>query len=353
MRFCVRCGQEFPRDQLIQGYCINCFIRYIGLFEHKPVLEITICPKCHSWLFKGEWLTPTSINDVVKNVSLNELSKTIRRGLQLVDLDFISIVQGIGELRARLRLHVKTETATFTTVEEVPGRIRYKVCPRCISKGSGRYTHLVQIRFTRRNPPRTLLENLERLLEKLLLQSEIINVRYSESGVDLELDDATLAKRIVQVVTREYSAKFTTSFKATRFDHRKGSWRGILTYSIRIPVFERGDVVIYKGDLYIVEDLKKNRVVLFNPSSRVREEVLLSVYWTGELKSPSRVEVERYLVIDVREDEIIAVSESTKSQLVYRKKQNTPQIKVGDTVLLIKADNIETIVVGAETGLLR
>ena len=353
MRFCVKCGRELPRDQLIQGYCVDCFIKHVGLFERKPTLEITICPKCYSWLFRGKWLAPTSIDEIVKSVGLNELSKIIRRGLQLVDLDVISTSQDTDEFRVKLRLHVKTETTTFTTLLEVPGRVVHRVCPNCIFKGSGKYTHLVQIRFTRRSPPRSLVEDLERLLEKLPLQDGVVSVKYAESGIDIELDDATIARKIVQAVVRGYSAKSTTSFKATRFDHNRGVWRGVLTYSLRIPVFDKGDVVIYRNNLYIVEDLKKNRITLFNPSSSVREEIPLSSYWTGELKTPTRVEIERYIVRELREHEVVAVNENTRSQLVFKRARITPRIKVGDTVLLIKADDIEAIIVGSESELLR
>jgi len=348
----VRCGREFKQEQLIQGYCVECFKEYIGVFEYKPALKIVICPKCLSWLFRGEWLTPGDLEEIVKTTSLSELNKCIRSSLQLNDLSVLGINQERDKIRVKLKLSLKTETVTFTTVEEVTGNVKYRVCPRCIAKSSGKYTHLIQIRFTRKNPPSYVLEDLEKLLQKLLLQSGVINVKYYESGIDLELDDATIARRIVQSITREFSAKSTTSFKATKFDYKKGSWRGVLTYSLRIPIFERGEVVIYKETLHIVEDLKKNKVVLFNPNSGTREEVSLSSYWTGELKSPSRVEVEHYIVKDIRGDKIIAVSENSKSELVIKKKQSTPQVKIGDTILLIKANNIESIVID-KSSLLR
>jgi NMD protein affecting ribosome stability and mRNA decay len=286
------------------------------------------------------------MRDVVRTIGFSELSKSVRSVLELVDLDVIDIEQEDSNLKATLRLHLRTETAVFTTVEEVYGAIKYKACPRCVARSAGKYTHLVQIRFTKKSPPPRIVEELKDLLQRLLPQSSVVDVKYSESGLDLELDDATIAKRVVQAITREYSAKLITTFKATRFNHRKGAWQGVVTYSLRIPVLEKGELVIYRKSLYVVEDVKRNRVVLYNLSSSTREEASLSAYWIGELKCPSRVEVERYVVKSVENGRIIAVSESTKSELIIRRKHNTPQLGVGSTVFLIKADNIETIVIG-------
>ena len=346
MRFCVRCGRELPPDQLIRGYCIECFKEYIGVFKQPPELSVVMCPKCLSWLFKGEWLAPADLKDVIKTISASELNKYIRDELALVDLEVISIREELGVLRASLNLYLKSDTATFTTTHEVPVSIKYRTCPRCISKTAGKYTHLIQVRFTRKNPPEYILKDVQSLLQKITPEASIVGIEYSEGGIDLELDDAAIAKRIVQAITREYAAKLTTTFKATRFDHRKGTWIGIVTYSLRIPVFERGDIVIYKNTIRVVEDVRKGRIVLSDPSTGTREEISLSLYWTGDLKYPSRIEIERYYVKSVEGDRIIAVNRDTGSEITIKRRRETPQLKVNDVIYLIKADNVETIVVG-------
>lgn len=346
MRFCVRCGREFPREQLIRGYCIDCFKKYIGVFEHKPVLELIICPKCYSWLFRGEWRVPMSLKDIIKATGTLEISRCIRSGLQLIDLEVFDITQKKSEFSTHLKIYLKAEDTTFTVIEEVQGSVEYRACPRCIARSSGTHTHLIQIRFTKKNPPPRLIESVERYLQKLISQSELVDIKYSDGGIDIELDDAAIARRVVQALSHEFSAKITTSFKAVRFDHRRGTWRGIVTYSLRIPVLERGDVVIYRDSLCIIKDLRGNKLILLNLGSNVYEEAHLTAYWSGDLKCPSRVEVERYFVKSVEEDKIIIVSESSRSELTIKRRPDLLRIRPGDFVLLIKANNIEYIVPG-------
>jgi len=346
MRFCVRCGREFPREQLIRGYCIDCFRKYIGVFEHKPVLKLIICPKCYSWLFRGEWRVSTSLEDIIKAMGASEISRCIKSDLQLIDLEVLDITQKKSEFSTHLKIYLKTENTTFTVVEEVQGSVEYKACPRCIARSSGTYTHLIQIRFTKKNPPLHIVGSVERYLQKLVSRSELVDIKYSEGGIDIELDDAAVARRIVQALSHEFSAKITTSFKAVRFDHRRGAWRGIVTYSLRIPVLEKGDIVLYRDSLCIIKDLRGNKLILLNLCNSIYEEVHLEAYWSGFLKCPSRVEVERYFVKSVEEDRIIIVSESSKSELAVKRKPDLSRMVPGDSVLLIKADNIEYIVPG-------
>jgi len=346
MRFCVRCGREFPREQLIRGYCIDCFKKYIGVFEHKPVLKLTICPKCYSWLFRGDWRVPTSLEDMIKAIGALEISKYIRSELQLIDLEVLDITQKKLDFNTHLKIYLKAETTTFNVIEEVQGSVEYRTCPRCIARSSGTYTHLIQIRFTKKNPPPHFIEGVEKYLQKLISPNDLVNVKYCEGGIDIELDDAAIAKRIVQALSHEFSAKIITSFKAVRFDHRRGAWRGIVTYSLRIPVLERGDLIIYRGSLCIIKDLRGNRLVLLNLSNNVYEEVHMTAYWNGDLKYPSRIEVERYIVKNVEGDKIIIISETSKNELVIKRKHDLLRIKPGNSVLLIKADNIEYIVPG-------
>lgn len=60
-----------------------------------------------------------------------------------------------------------------------------------------------------------------------LSRDSIVDIKELVEGVNLELDEATDAKRVLEALVKKYSAKTTSSFRPTRFDPSSGAVSGL------------------------------------------------------------------------------------------------------------------------------
>ncbi|MEM4717161.1 MAG: NMD3-related protein [Desulfurococcaceae archaeon] len=345
MWFCIRCGKEMPRSELIRGYCPDCFIKYVNVFKKTPDYKLVKCPVCSSWYHKGEWYPLTLDIDAVEHVIRSELVKYLIDGVKLEDMEIDSynyIDQ--SNIKVRIKLALVVDEKPVSLSQEYSVRVEYNKCPKCVSRTIGKYTHLVQVRFTSRNYPRAIINDILSLLSLNIHRESIVDIKELEEGVDIELDDATTTRKIIESLSKNYSAKITSSFKPTRFDPSQGKWIGVTTYVARIPVFNEDEVVIYRNKLGIVRAIDRDKLIIEIPELGELKEIDIKSYWKNELKQPLRVEQEVLYVRDIHDTQLIIENPATKETITLRAIDRLKNLKIGDQIILIKADNIETIV---------
>jgi len=343
--FCIKCGKPARKEELIRGYCIDCFRKYVNVLKDIQELKITVCPVCGSWFYRGEWWPPASEPEVLESLVTSEAGKNLIEGAKLVEA-YIGDWKYIDSstLKTTAELEINVDDKTLTVTREFTVRITYQKCPKCIARAVGKHSYLVQIRFTRRDYsqdyPRDILHTVLRGIQR----DSIIDVKELPEGIDIELDDGTTARRIVEVLSKKYSAKINTSFRATRFDPSRGKWIGVTTYVARIPVFRENDITIYRNSLGIVKMVDRNKLMILHLDSGELEEVDIKMYWDNKLKHPVRIEKEEFTVKEVKDDNIVLENSYTGEKRTIKTRNWLRNLKPGDHVTLIKADDIETIV---------
>jgi nonsense-mediated mRNA decay protein 3 len=344
MWYCVKCGKPTPREKLIRGYCPDCFIKYVDLFKQIPEVKLTTCPSCGSWLIRGEWYPALSIPEVLEQVLTRELGKNLIDGAKLINLYIESWEQvDASTIKALVELEISIDDKPLRLEKSIIAKIVHQKCPRCIARKTGKFTHLVQIRFTTKNYSRRVLEQVVSTALNAVSEDSIVDIKELVEGVDLELDEATDAKRVLEALVKKYSAKITSSFRPTRFDASSGKWIGVVTYVARIPVFSEEEVVVYKGRVGIVKSIDQKTLLVLNPETGSIEEVDVDMYWRGELKQPVRVEREEFIVKEVIGDKIVIENPATSEVRVIKQSKLLEGLKPGCKVILIRADNIESI----------
>lgn len=345
MWYCIKCGKPTPKEKLIRGYCPDCFVKYNDVFKKPLEVKVTICPICNSWQYRGEWSPPLSIPEIIEYILVHEASKSLIEGAELKSLyldDWSQLDPSIVNVRAVLEVSVDGKPVSIT--REFTAKITYHKCPRCLARSIGKYSHLVQIRFTSRDFTRELVRDVVKTATSGINPDLIININELPEGVDIELDNPTIARRIIEVLTRKYSARITSSFKPTRYDSSSGKWLGVVTYVARIPVFKEEDIVLYKGKLGVVKLVDKNKLLIMNLETNTLEEVDLGLYWKNQLKHPTRIEKEEYIVREVVDNKILVENPSTGEKRVLKPSRLTNNLKPGDRIILIRADDIESFV---------
>ncbi|MEM0031755.1 MAG: 60S ribosomal export protein NMD3 [Desulfurococcaceae archaeon] len=345
MWFCIKCGKPVKKEELIRGYCLDCFRKNINIFKNIPELKITICPICGSWLYRGDWWPPASEPEILEALINHEVQNNIIEGAKLLETyvnDWKYIDSRTISASAELEVNIDEKPLAYT--REFTAKINYQKCPRCTARAVGKHSYLVQIRFTSRNYPPNLSHEVLGMVLSGVQRDSIVNIKELPEGIDIELDDGTTARRIIEVLSKKYSAKINTSFRSTRFDPSRGKWIGVTTYVARIPVFRENDIVIYKNTVGVVKLVDKNKLMIMHLDTGLLEEVDVKMYWVNKLKHPTRVEKEEFIVKEIKNDNLIVESMSTGETRVLKARKLLKNLKQNDHVILIKVDDIETIV---------
>lgn len=344
MWFCIKCGREMSRGELIKGYCIDCFRKHVDVFTSTPLIDLTICPNCGSWFHSGEWHPPHTEPEILELIAPRELRRYVIDGVEVRSIRVLSwerTERSLLKFNVELELDVEGKQIPSRNTLEV--KISYKTCPRCISRSTGKYNYLIQVRFASRDPPREVIDEvLDTITHHISVKSTIV-IREIHEGIDIELDENTVVKKILEILRRRYSAKITTSFQATKFDPRRGKWIGITTYVTRIPVFRERDLVIYRGKIGVVKSIDQGKLIVWFPDNDIYEEVDIRDYWKGLLKIPMRIETEILVVKQIGEESIVLENVNKEIKLI-KAKNWLKTLKTGEQVILIKVDNVETII---------
>jgi nonsense-mediated mRNA decay protein 3 len=341
-RYCVKCGREVGEDEpLIDGMCIDCYLKYKGVFISKPVLEITICPRCGSWRYRGEWRDPLPIKEVIRRVLLGEAHRFIdKRHVEVVDAvitsDPVRINESQYSVKALLQVLVEEHYPVSINAEIILS-INKKICPRCLAHAGKSNRALVQIRSS----DGIFSSDERRIIEKALSDPgvihDIVEVKEVKHGIDVKLLTSVSAKRLSTILNRLTGAKVTESFRPTRYNPDKGRWQGITTLSVRLPSIRKGDLVEYEGRFGVVRDVTPHGVrVEFLEKGNV-ENINYDKYWSGKLrKSEKIVYGEEYRVIAVDKTTIYLLNEKTGEITDYPRKGSVNKVLEGDRVKAVR-----------------
>jgi NMD protein affecting ribosome stability and mRNA decay len=274
---------------------------------------------------------------------VRELERYLIDGIEARSLSVVDCSQGGSIIESTVELELGVDEKTLHTTRRFTIKVFYRKCPRCIAKAVGKHTHLVQIRFTSKQISKDLVNEIISKIAANVSSESIVDIKDLEEGVDIELDNATDARKILELITKYYSAKISSSFRPTRYDASSGRWLGVVTYVARIPIFREGDIVIYQGKIGIVKNANFNKILLEVPDLGKTLEVDTRLYWKGVVKHPVRVEKEQYIVKVAYDDKALIENTSTGEQR-FVKLTKYRGLKPGERLLLIRADSIETIV---------
>jgi len=348
MRFCVRCGREVSEDEIIGNYCIDCYVKHQTPFKNRPRLEVTLCPKCGSWLYKGEWSLPVSTEEVFRRVALNESRRFLRDEVEALDA---SVLRGVHKISAsehgitlRLNLLVKGKHPIDYELE-VPVKISYKPCPSCLMRSGGSHKALVQVRYEGRVDLDRLAEEVEELIVETGLASSVTDVEVVKDGVDVKFEDPVAARKLSSILGRRYGAMTTESFRSTRFDAHEGKWRGVVTISVRIPPVRKGVVVEYLGEVGVVEEVYKGLVKIRVLETGELVQTKVSSYWEGRIRVVEKAHVSGpFLVTGVDKNYVYLLREDSGEMKEVSVKPGYSHLKAGVKVLLLTIEDREYLI---------
>ncbi len=334
-RYCVKCGrQEEPDEPLVNGYCIECFLKYKGLLRETPVFEITVCSKCGSWRYHGRWMQPLSLEDMLRRYILDMSRQFINNGVEILEVEEI---QSIHKINKNFHEAIARVTALLAGSKIVsrPVIVRFRivrtVCPRCLRKAGKVFNAIVQIRSSRGHLTEDEKQYVRRILSEPSIADDIVDVEEDKNGINIKMVTPVLARRLASIISREKGAKVIETFKVKKYDPSRGRKEGITTLSVRLPDLEEGDIVEYRRLLGVVDEVRDNRVRITDLDTGEKHSIPINEYWDGRLvKSRNYIEEKDYLVIASDPSTIYLMDETTGEIREYPRLVSLNNVKEGD-----------------------
>ncbi len=340
-KYCVVCGKKLGDEEpLIDGMCPSCFVKRKGLFTRIPVLNIIICPRCGSWLYKGEWRDPLPIREIIRRIALRELEKELREKVDLIDIEIASDLYKVNKTQYGVKARVSAvldETYPVSTEVELILNINRTSCPRCIAVAGGAHKALVQIRSAKGHLDENDMKIIGRVLRDPGVAAEIVEIKEKKTGLDVKLLSQVAAKRLSMLLSRDAGAKVVESFKPTKYNPDKGAWDGITTLSVRLPDLNKGDLVEYKGRPGVIRSRDHHGVEISMLDDGSNIHVTYEEYWKGRLKKPGYMVYDKeFLVVAEDKSTIYLLNEETGELDEYPKTKNLSDVKTGDRLKRVR-----------------
>ncbi|MDI6719459.1 MAG: 60S ribosomal export protein NMD3 [Methanomicrobiales archaeon] len=261
--FCPRCGRPS------EGICDRCRAAEVVWIRCDPRMESVACPICGAVKQGGAWVASAAERE--------QLAREL--ALRAVHLHpEVEDVRVSTALQERSQNRTVATTSVSGTLYSVPLsatcrteiRFRSEQCTRCSRIRGGYYEGVVQVRAKDRAPTGGEVQaaariacDLERRLqesgERLSFVSEMQELR---EGLDIVVGTQHLGLLLAQAITAELGGRFTTHPKLVGERDGKALYR--ITYSIRLPFYQKGDVIEAEGRYYEVREVENQYLRVFD-----------------------------------------------------------------------------------------
>ncbi len=314
---CPRCGQ--PAEE---GLCPQCRAAEVRLLSCEPRVTAVYCPVCDSQKRGKTWSDlRMPREDLVTEMAvaatrIHEDAKDLRVAVRSAET---------GPNRTTCTVDVEATLYSVPVHETCEVEILWQreSCDRCNRISGGYYEGIVQVRATDRKInayEREVATSIAQQAEESLQEagdrlSFISELEDSRDGVDITVGSQHLGQEIARMITGALGGRYTTHPKLVGEKDGKALYR--ITYSIRLPFYQKGDVVVSHGGYFEVRDIDGRRLRVFDLQ-------------TGISRTFAEVEVER-LIGNVREAESALVV-FTQPGIVGLMDPETYQTRELDTV---------------------
>ena len=264
---CPRCGQ--PTEG---GFCPQCRAADVRLLTCTPRVTAVYCPVCESQKRGKTW---------------SDLKMPREDLIAELAVSATSIHADAKDIRVTVRPEETGPNKTTCTVDveaalygvSVRGTCTTEIlwqkesCDRCSRISGGYYEGIVQVRATNRRInayEREVATKIAEQAEESLQQggdrfSFISDLQETKDGVDVTVGTQHLGQEIARMVTGALGGRFTTHPKLVGEKEGKALYR--ITYSIRLPFYQKGDVVVSRGGYFEVRDIDGQRLRVFDLKS--------------------------------------------------------------------------------------
>ncbi len=257
---CVICGRESNSP-----ICARCYVERNRIVEVEKV-EVEVCPRCSFYRVEGRW-RDLSFEDAVEKALYKALLVHPEFDVKEAELS-VSEKRRIGTVRLR----GKFRGCEVEQVAEFGIEVKKTLCERCSREAGGYYESIVQLRAERRELSREEVEEVSRIVEEVLkserenLKAFLTKVVERKEGIDYYIGGRDIGRKISKAIADRFGGTVKESRKIAGRKDGRDIYR--FTYSVRLPEYRKGDVVMDETGLVFVTNPKLGKGVSIPEMSR-------------------------------------------------------------------------------------
>ncbi len=299
--FCVECGKE--PEELHDGLCSECYSKRLQatIPEH---LDIEVCTSCWSVRQGSQWkerpdMYAIMLERVDGAISISPEVDRYAFRAEFTEEDPRNIMADIA---------VELFSGDIKVERELNSKIILKKeqCTTCSRIHGNYYEAILQVRPSLRELTEEQKKEVKKMVHREIEDRRggdrsifITSEEEMHGGLDYYLSDNAVAKKLSKDISQHFGGKVTTSSKLAGRKDGRNIYK--MTYSVRVPPYERGDFLRFKDELYRIPEIRTSS-----------GHVTLQHVGSGKKISVERREVEDVDVLGGREmiDEAVVVSET-------------------------------------------
>lgn len=334
--FCVECGKE---GEIYDGLCAECFLVKRQFIDLPKTLDIVVCSECFAVKMGKIWNDSLSLEKATQLSLENVLKKD--RDVVATSLKISIAERDPRNYLAKVEVEYQVRDLRAQKSFQVEVRLHKGTCQKCSRKAGHYYEAIIQIRGSsspsRKNSLSGARDLVRSRVEELSHQNREIFISKEEKqkgGYDIYLSSGTAARMLARELTKQFGASSKSS--ASTVGMRDGEELKRMTYLIRLPEYQTGDLLIMSDRIYLLKSTGESSLVLLDLET-----------WQESSISRGRLPVFDLLQREKYTSEATVVSESDKElQLLDPETLRTVDVvkpkgfmRAAETVTIVKTKN--------------
>lgn len=262
---CFRCGRSFPDTEFVKGMCADCFVETSAPLEVPQHLAILVCGSCGAVLRGKTWeKAPVGDGLIDQVLAANTFA---REGVEVRSLTWSRVKGDERAFEVEVEARLAVAGTEFDRAYRVQVKVRPSICDVCSRKSGSYYEAILQVRAFEGALPDDHKERIRKSVEDAVAaqarkEREVFLTKVAEvhGGLDFYLSSTGAGQRIAAALRDELAATLTRSGKIA--GARDGAELQRTTFSVRLPKFIRGDLLVDKDRLYRVLKVHPHTVVV-------------------------------------------------------------------------------------------
>jgi nonsense-mediated mRNA decay protein 3 len=259
---CPLCGEPSEGD-----LCGRCRAGRMRWMEAAARAECVTCPACGSRKAGAVWQD----SPVAREKLAGELAtRAIRLAPEVRDPEFLVSFWEKSPNRTIATVHVRAKLFGVPVEDEARVEIlwRGETCDRCSRISGGYFEGLVQVRaegrslsLREREVAARIASEVEERLQQGGARLAFISRMTEEEGLDVIVGENAMGEEIAREITGALGGRYTVHPKLSGEKDGRRLYR--ITYSVRLPRLQKGDVIEADGAYLEVRETGKRQLKVF------------------------------------------------------------------------------------------
>jgi nonsense-mediated mRNA decay protein 3 len=260
-QFCPKCGKTTDDE----GLCSECQVKSTKWFSCDKRAQSTHCPSCDAIKIGNTWTDSTKERaDLAPDLARSAVH--LHPDVKKVVIDVTVVDMTVNRSRAYLVIHGQLYNKSVEekcTVELVWHK---EQCDRCNRISGSYYEGVVQVRADGRIPSKYEIQQASSIAQQVEdnLQaggerlSFINDMNEIHDGLDIIIGSQHIGTLICKAIIAQLGGRYTTHPKLV--GEKSGRQLFRITYALRIPRFQKQDVILSRGRYSEVDRVESNHI---------------------------------------------------------------------------------------------